>query len=276
MKKILLVISFILALSAHPAFCEEISDATVQASQTDVEEKDSVNADASTAETAPASEDKTLGMTIGEDGSIQVAVDKNGELVEVPLTVEEVIHTGYDQLGEIKSLVLEKDEDDLYADPEIKPLNKEMSGEERSDKNNTDFTDLFGEKKLPELLCSDAKLKQQVEDFIYQNINKQETRSVVEKRLRVLLVKNLKDFAEITAEDITGKNKFEALAAVMELKVNRFTPIYKICASKGNDYSKFESVYVVIYAYQDYYKVVVSNLMPTPNRMDEATFIYNW
>lgn len=274
MKKIFVIFSFILSLVTGPAWSEEPADNTVQTAEPQqVEEQ---TAEPATEAQSTETESKTLGMTIAEDGSINVVGDENGEIVEIPLMVEQVIHTGYDQLGEIKELVLEKDEDDLYADSAIQPLDKEMSGEERQGENNSDFTDLFGDKKLPELLCSNAGLKKQVEDFIYQNINKQETRSVVEKRLRVLLVKNLKDFVEITPEDIAGKNKFEALAAVMELKVNRSTPIYRICASKGNDYSKFESVYVVIYADQDYYKVIVSNLMPTPNRMDEATFIYNW
>ena len=279
MKKLLVIFGFILSLAVRSAWSEEPADDAVSVAEArQIEEQVAVPADETLAEdTISESENNTLGMAIAEDGSINfIGKNENGEVIEVPLTVEQVIHTGYDQLGEIKKLVLEKEEDDLYADSEVQPLNKEMSNEERQNENSTELTNLFDEKKLPELLCSDIGLKKQVEQYIYQNINKHTTRSVVEKRLRVLLVKNLKDFDEITAEEVTGKNKFEALAAIMELKVNRVIPIYRICASKGNDYSKFESVYVIIYADQDYYKVVVANLIPTSDQIDEATFIYNW
>lgn len=207
-------------------------------------------------------------------------VDKTNDAQETELSDTEepmvIIHTGYEQIGEIKYKELDKSEDDLYADSEVKPLDKKMSPEELTNENNSDLNVLLEDKKLPELLCSDANLKKQVEDFIYMTINKQETRSVIEKRKRILMVNNLHNFKEISSDEITGDNSFEALASIMELKVNRNKQIYRVCASVGNNYDKFESVYVIIYQDNDYYKVVVSNLMPTPNQMDKAVFTYSW
>ena len=261
MKKILFIFGLCLCMTVRPAFCEEKSEVTQQASE--VKQVDN-NAPAATEEIQSKADETSE------------ADNAQGNVEEKPLDEKDMVHYGYEQMGEIKYLELDENEDDLVTDTNVKPLNKKMSHEERIEPDNTDFSVLNDETDLPPLQCSDEKLKQQVEHYIYQTINRQGTSSALEKRERILLVKNLHNFKEVESEDVVGKNKYEALAAVMELKVNRKLPVYRICASKGNDYDKFESVYLVLYKHQGYYKVVVSNLMPTLNKMDEATFIYNW
>ena len=185
------------------------------------------------------------------------------------------VHIGYEQLVEIKKMSLTPEEDDLYADTTLAPLNKEMSDEERGEKDITIFQNTEKQRNF-ELKCDNPMLKQQVINFIYQKINTNETHSVPEKRLRALLVKNVRDFKEIRSDKLSDKNAFNARAVVMELRVNKHFPLQKICESKGNEFNKFESIYIVMYEDEGYYKIIVTNLMSSPNKSDDATFIFNW
>ena len=44
----------------------------------------------------------------------------------------------------------------------------------------------------------------------------------------------------------------------------------------NNDDKSFKNVDIIIYPFMNYYKVVVTNLLTSPENMEEATFIYNW
>ena len=59
---------------------------------------------------------------------------------------------------------------DFDESTEIKPLTKELSATESAQENSTGLTDVDDGQPLPEILCSDAKLKKQVENFIYTYI----------------------------------------------------------------------------------------------------------
>lgn len=201
-----------------------------------------------------------------ENSNKQSAEDTNQDIT---------VHMGYEKLGEINKLSLTAEEDDLYTDTKVVPMDKEMSDTERSDEDIRIFNDNEG-LKLPALTCDNPALKQQILNFIYQKINKSETRSVIEKRVRALLVKNMQDFKEITNDEIIGKNAFNTRAAMMELRVNKHFPAQRVCESKGNEFDGFESIYAVIYEDEGYYKVIVTNFMVSPNKTDDATFIFNW
>ncbi|MBP5353246.1 MAG: hypothetical protein J6Y91_05740 [Alphaproteobacteria bacterium] len=160
--------------------------------------------------------------------------------------------------------------------PEIQPLNISLSLEERQQENSTDVDFIEKIDELPDLPCDDANLRKQVEAFIYKNISETNTDSAVERRERVLLVRNLHEFTEISREEIRKEDGFNAQAALMNLRINLSREVTHICASRGNKYSKFKSVYLIIYQFANFYKVVVSNLIEKTAELDEATFIYNW
>ena len=85
---------------------------------------------------------------------------------------------------------------------------------------------------LPELDCSSPKLKRQVEDFIFKDLNKEGTNSVIEKRSRILSVRNLSHFIDVSDEKIDADKDFLAAASLAYLKINRQREIYKVCKSE--------------------------------------------
>ena len=169
---------------------------------------------------------------------------------------------------------LEAAEDTLYDGAEIKPLPGQLSDSEKLAEDSSDLEYVANMTKLPNLPCSDAKLLQEVSEFIYNNVRHRETHSVLEQRSRTLLVKNLHAFEEINEKDLA--DNFEANAALMYLKVNERRDIHRICASRNNRYGDFKNIYLIIYPYINYYKVVVTNLITLPENMEKATFIHNW
>ena len=164
------------------------------------------------------------------------------------------------------------DTDAFYAGEEIVPLTKEMSEEEQTGANSY----VLSSQSLPELDCSSPKLKKQVEDFIFEDLNKEGTNSVIEKRARILSVRNLSHFIDVSDEKIDADKDFLAAASLAYLKINRQREIYKVCKSSDNKSNKLKNLYVIIYPYLQYYKVVVANLVITTDDIDNATFIYNW
>lgn len=167
---------------------------------------------------------------------------------------------------------LTPEEDDLYDGGEIKPLRGTLSQTEKMQKGGGFEDD--DEPRLPELLCSDEKLRQQVGRFVYDFVNKQPKRTVPGRRSQVLLIKNMNAFQEIKDTDL--KKNFEASAALMYLRMNENREIYKICVSKDNDNKNYRNLNIIIYPFLNFYKVVVTNLISAPENMDDATFIYNW
>jgi len=178
--------------------------------------------------------------------------------------------------GEINFQELTPEEDDLYDGAEIKPLEKELSATEKQQRTSTDVEFIEKEDELPDLPCTNPGLKKQVEAFIFNNIKEESSNSVLEKRSRVLLVKNMHDFSEISEAELQKEKNFKASAAAAYLKINKKSSITHICSSQNNDFDEFKDIFVIVYPYANYYKVIVTNLIPTPETMDEATFIYNW
>ncbi|MBR1904700.1 MAG: hypothetical protein IJ824_05965 [Alphaproteobacteria bacterium] len=178
------------------------------------------------------------------------------------------------QTVEIKEMSEETD-NAFNADVEIVPLKKSLSAEESMLEDSSDLS-VIDSQPLTALNCNNPKLKEQVEHFIYKNINQKDTNSVLEKRRRLLMVRNMADFEEIDIEQIDSKADFETLAALAYMKINKHIEINKICRSQQNRNDKFKNIYAVLYTVAGYYKVVVTNLMPVTDKMDEATFIFTW
>ena len=175
----------------------------------------------------------------------------------------------------IKLKKISQQEDDLYDGAEIKPLFGTMSAAQKAKEEHIGFEyDENDAKRLQELLCSDEKLWQQVGAFIYKYVQTQSARTVPERRAQLLLVRNLNPFEEITEDAL--QNNFEASAAAIRLKMNEGREIYRMCVSKNNASKRFANIYILIYPYIMYYKVVVANLAASPEELDDATFIYNW
>lgn len=170
------------------------------------------------------------------------------------------------------ALAQEANENVLPDSAEIKPLTQYMSEAERQQEDSSDLDYIAGETPLPELLCDDENLLQQVKDFIFTSEQKKPTSSVQEKRSRILLINNLHPFQEAAKEDIRGN--FEASATVANLRINDKREIHRICVSRNNKSKKFRNTYLIIYPYANHYKVVVTNMILVPEKMDDATFIF--
>ena len=168
------------------------------------------------------------------------------------------------------------EEDDLDARVDVKPLDIEISSVEKQQKNITDFTQISADNELSPLSCEDESLNRQVRDFIYNYVSEKKTNSVIEKRNRLLLVKNLRRLEEIGPQEEKDIKDFATKATMVQLRINTRRPIYKLCSSKGNAVGKFGNVYVIIYVDGNYYKVIVPNLIEVMEKPEEATFIYNW
>ena len=184
-----------------------------------------------------------------------------------------------DTLQNIEIKEMSAEEDDFYAGTDIVPLQKTLSTDESMREDSSDLS-VTTKQAFAELKCDNPRLKEQIEHFIYKNINKNETNSVIEKRRRLLLVRNLQNFEEVKVEQIDDKQDFETMAALAYMKINKHIEINKICRSVQNENdnqdSKFKNIYAILYVVAGYYKVVVTNLMPVTEKMDEATFIFNW
>lgn len=188
---------------------------------------------------------------------------------------EDMVHYAVPQMkSEPQMKKLDPAEDDLYDGADIKPLSGQLSDAEKLQENSSDLDYIDNTGQMPELPCSDEKLLQEVRDFVYKNVRHRSANSVLEKRSRTLLIKNMHAFEEITEKDL--EKNFEANAALIHLKINENREIYKICASRNNKHGDLKNIYLIIYPYINYYKVVVTNLMTTPEKIEDATFLHNW
>jgi len=177
----------------------------------------------------------------------------------------------------IKKTAVSPEINSLDFDREIKPLNKELSAEEKINAENSDFDRIEEPEKRPEISCDLPQLKTQVASFIYKNLNNTSSQSAIAKRQHILTIKNLHDFVDVTAEKIDPQEDFSAAAAIAYLKINENRKIVRVCRSSGNDNAgKLGKIYAIIYPYASYYKVVVSNLITSIDKINDATFIYNW
>lgn len=169
------------------------------------------------------------------------------------------------------------EDDVLDAGSDIKPLEKQMSESEQLQEDSSDFDYIDEEQELPDVSCDSENLKKQVKAFVLNNLNQLSTHSVREKRRRILLVKNLSDFVDVTDKKLEGRSSFDAASVSAYLRINQKRTIKHICKSQNDDSDKrLKSLYIVIYQYLNYYKVVVTNLVPSAKEIDKATFIYNW
>jgi hypothetical protein len=176
-----------------------------------------------------------------------------------------------------ESVPISVEEDDLYTGSDVIPLTKELSVEESAQENSSDI-DVIDDGDTPQdLACDDERLKKQVERFIYKHINKKTTNSVIEKRKRLLLVRNMADFTEINEDDERYKKNFNIAATVAYLKINQHRQIHKICRSEHNNATEsLDDIYVAVYPFAGYYKITVANLVTVPEKYEDATFIFSW
>ncbi len=172
----------------------------------------------------------------------------------------------------VESTAVATESEELIDDTSIKPLATHLSESEKLQEETSDLSYIADETPRPDLLCDDADLFKQIKDFIFASEQEKTSNSVHEKRARILLVNNLHSFTEVNEEALRGN--FEASAALANLKINERREIHRICASYDNKSQKFKNIYVIIYPYAEYYKVVVTNIMLLPEKMDEATFIF--
>lgn len=211
-----------------------------------------------------------FGLAMQPASAEDTVVNESAEEVE---GVDELVEYGNTLVSKPKIIELLPQEDDLYDGAELKPLSGKLSDAEKNQENAGSIEDTPNP-NMPELLCSNGKLQAEIRKFIDEYIGKQTKQTVPARRRQVLLTKNMHAFEEVKEADL--KKDFEASAAIMYLKINENREIYRICSSRGNNYKDFDNINVIIYPFLNYYKVVVANLISVPEKMDEATFIFNW
>lgn len=202
----------------------------------------------------------------------QKADNQASEKQNTPQNLLQYTHMG--EMPEIKEL--DKSEDDLYSGAAEDAVEIKISEEEKMQNLAADFDYIDKEYELPELLCENSKLTRQVARFIQNKTQDENQGSVKNRRGRLLMIKNLHNFTELSKEELDKQNNFKTKAAILHLKINESEKIYKVCESSGNNFGKFKNIYLVIYPYFKYYKVVVANVMSSPEKINEASFIYSW
>lgn len=202
----------------------------------------------------------------------QEANSADVETSEEAVNSEGLVHYGTHTTNVPNVKALTAEEDDLYDGSDIKPLRGTLSQAEKTQKGGGFEDD--DEPRLPDLQCSDEKLREQVGKFVYEFSGRQIKNTVPARREQILMIRNMKTFEEVQEADI--KKNFEASAALIYLKMNENREIYRICVSKNNSNRNFKDFYIILYPYLNFYKVVVTNLISAPEHMNEATFIYNW
>lgn len=197
----------------------------------------------------------------------------DGTATETEEGADDVIvhYAHYAEMPPVKELPAA--EDDLYSGGEVRPLEARISEAEKKMSPEDDLDYIEDEYKMPELSCGSEKLRR--EAALFMRSSTEEESSVSGRRGRVLMVKNLHSFKEISEDEI-GKDNFTVRAPLMQLRINENRQIYKICESTGNKFGRFGSVYLIIYPYVKYYKVVVANLVPVPEKTADATFTFSW
>lgn len=209
---------------------------------------------------------------LGQEAQSEQVEPQNAENKVHP--AEMVHYTHYADMPEIKEL--DESEDDLYSGSDVKPMEIKISEEEKMQDMSSDFDYIDKEFVLPELSCGNENLTKQVAQFIQSKIKDDNESSVRNRRSRLLMVKNLHSFNDMSEDDLDKQDNFKTKAAIVHLRINESKDIYKICESTDNSFGKFKNIYLVIYPYFKYYKVLVANLMVSPEKMDEASFIYSW
>lgn len=209
-----------------------------------------------------------------EETEVQNAASVQAEQAQTVENLADLVHySNYGKMPEIKELP--EEEDDLYSGAEVKPMVAKISEAEKQQDLSTDMDYVDKEFVLPELSCDNDNLRRQVALFI-QNNTKSEENSVKSRRSRLLMIKNMHSFEEISEEELENNKNFKLRAVVAHLRINENREIYKVCESKNNNIGQHDNIYIVIYPYLKYYKVVVTNLMNTAEKIDEVTFMYNW
>ncbi|MBR1601572.1 MAG: hypothetical protein IJ677_08365 [Alphaproteobacteria bacterium] len=206
-----------------------------------------------------------------ENNSAQQEIQKSAD--EEMVSGQSVYYTHYADMPKIKEL--DEKDDDLYSGEEVLPMNIQLSEEEKQQDLSLDFDYIDSEYELPDLSCDNEKLTKEVARFIQDNTDVEEN-SVISRRNRLLLVKNLNKFSEISEDDISNQDNFKTKATLMYLRINRNQTIHKICVSKNNRFGKYNNIFLVIYPYLKYYKIVVTNMISIPEKMDNSTFIHSW
>ena len=171
-----------------------------------------------------------------------------------------------------------KAEDDVFnADTKINEPEAQMSESERQQEDSSDFDYMDDKQELPDLPCDSPNLKKQVKSFIMNSLNQTAAYSVAERRHRILMVRDLADFEDVTSEKIGGKKYYAAASTAAFLRINQKREIKHVCVSRNTgEAEKFKTLHILIYPYLNYYKVVVANLVTSTENLDDATFIYNW
>ena len=179
-----------------------------------------------------------------EETEVQNAASVQAEQAQTVENLADLVHySNYGKMPEIKELP--EEEDDLYSGAEVKPMVAKISEAEKQQDLSTDMDYVDKEFVLPELSCDNDNLRRQVALFI-QNNTKSEENSVKSRRSRLLMIKNMHSFEEISEEELENNKNFKLRAVVAHLRINENREIYKVCESKNNNIGQHDNIYIVI------------------------------
>lgn len=119
--------------------------------------------------------------------------------------------------------------------------------------------------------CSSPLLLEKVLNLAEKQFYQGPTPSTIGQREKVLLMKNIKSFEEISAKGFPPEEDFNVANALITLKINRkiATEDITLCRQVGRG-----NLYLIYYPYQDNYKVHIVNLSSPDKQNEGITFIY--
>lgn len=112
--------------------------------------------------------------------------------------------------------------------------------------------------------CNDEKLLAKVKETVIPFMNN-ELPTIENKRRKLLILKNISNFAEIDAESLSLNDNKAAIAGVLEIKINKNLGTKKLKICKSRNPILTSDLYVMIYEFDGKVNVDIVNFVPNHN-----------
>ena len=134
--------------------------------------------------------------------------------------------------------------------------------------------DVFGQAdtiKMP--ACNDQDFKAKILQTAEKYFENQPVSSTLEKRKKVLRLKNLKDFETVSVKDFSPETDFNTANALIMIKINENVEEKDILLCRQKEEDK-NIVYIIAYPYLDNVKAHLINLAEKNSDYNAVSFIY--
>lgn len=119
--------------------------------------------------------------------------------------------------------------------------------------------------------CTARALTERVRIEAEHYLKTQPAASSIAKRQKALIIANINDFEEISAENFEPEQNLNTANALITLKINRRINASDITLCRQKEGGK---IYLIIYPYQDNFKVHIINLASYDPENEGISFIY--